>query len=176
MRWSICRWPSSNHVRSSNAWLPHTPNRRLSSIPGGAHCRRLPFNPLVNTKRRQVTSPVSFLLCCIGLRRRRYRNNENLLCGNDDGNMNAGQRPRGRLGRWRGTFRRGIPSCESAAGGELLDQQGGGAHASRSALREATLGARGRRAAFERFRELQRGGACCDVTLAVGGKHFKAHK
>ncbi|CAM9797320.1 unnamed protein product, partial [Ectocarpus fasciculatus] len=42
--------------------------------------------------------------------------------------------------------------------------------------REATLGARGRRAAFERFRDLQRVGACCDVTLAVGGKHFKAHK
>ncbi|CAM9896899.1 unnamed protein product [Ectocarpus sp. 8 AP-2014] len=124
----------------------------------------------------KVTSPVSFLLCCIGLSRRRDRNNGTLLCGNDDGDTNAGQRPRGRIGWWRGACRRGIPSCESGAGGELFDQQGGGALASRSALREATLGARGRRAAFERFGELRRVGACCDVTLAVGGKHFKAHK
>ncbi|CAN0560745.1 unnamed protein product, partial [Ectocarpus sp. 12 AP-2014] len=124
----------------------------------------------------KVTSPVSFLLCCIGLSRRRDRNNGTLLCGNDDGDTNSGQRPRGRIGGWRGAFRRGIPSCESGAGGELFDQQGGGALASRSALREATLGARGRRAAFERFGELRRVGACCDVTLAVGGKHFKAHK
>ncbi|CAB1114554.1 unnamed protein product [Ectocarpus sp. CCAP 1310/34] len=124
----------------------------------------------------KVTSPVSFLLCCIGLSRRRDRNNGTLLCGNGNGDTNAGQRPRGRIGGWTSAFRRGIPSCESGEGGDLFDQQGGGALASRSALSEATLGARGRRTAFERFGELRRVGACCDVTLAVGSKHFKAHK
>lgn len=153
---------------------PHAYDRRLSLV--GLTAVDYFRVTLANTKRSQVTSPVSFLLCCIGLSRRRDRNNGNLLCGNDDGDTNAGHRPRGRIGGWRGAFRRGIPSCESGAGGELFDQQGGGALASRSALREATLGARGRRAAFERFGELRRVGACCDVTLAVGGKHFKAHK
>lgn len=40
----------------------------------------------------------------------------------------------------------------------------------------AALGENGRLSAFDKLRELQRRGACCDVTLIVGGRHFKAHK
>lgn len=43
-------------------------------------------------------------------------------------------------------------------------------------VRLAALGGRGRLLAFGKLRELQREGACCDVTLAVGGRLFKAHK
>lgn len=43
-------------------------------------------------------------------------------------------------------------------------------------LQLAGLGDAGRLTAFDKLRELQQEGACCDVTLAVGGQHFKAHK
>lgn len=43
-------------------------------------------------------------------------------------------------------------------------------------MRLAALGESGRLSAFEKLQELQREGACCDVTLVVGGKYFKAHK
>lgn len=38
------------------------------------------------------------------------------------------------------------------------------------------MGEVGRLTAFEKLRELQEEGACCDVTLVVGGQYFKAHK
>lgn len=60
----------------------------------------------------------------------------------------------------------------------MLEAQQGGAGlvGSRQQTRMATLGERGMRLAFDHFRQLQRDGACSDVTLAVGGKLFKAHK
>lgn len=45
-----------------------------------------------------------------------------------------------------------------------------------SSMQTATLGEGGRLAAFDRLGEMQREGVCCDVTLTVGGRHFKAHK
>jgi BTB/POZ domain len=40
----------------------------------------------------------------------------------------------------------------------------------------ASLGEAGRIAAFESLQELLRSGVCCDVTLRVEGRAFKAHK
>lgn len=117
----------------------------------------------------QVASPVSFLLWCLGLDRWRDRNPSNLLRGNRG---NPPPLTRGRVGALR---RRGYYEGEGEGSEQFLELQHGGAAGSRSA-RVAKLGERGRRSAFDQFRQLQRDGACCDVTLAVGGRTFKAHK
>lgn len=59
-----------------------------------------------------------------------------------------------------------------SGGAERDSSDGEGA----GSVRVAALGGRGRLSAFGRLRELQQEGACCDVTLAVSGRLFKAHK
>lgn len=87
-----------------------------------------------------------------------------------------------RAGGWRRAFARNRRTWDrdrgGEAGGELLElqQDGAGLAGSRQQARVAALGERGMRSAFDHFRQLQRDGACSDVTLAVGGKLFKAHK
>lgn len=128
---------------------------------------------------KQAASPLSFLLWFIGLRKRRDRNDNNssLLHGtNGSDNNNAPPLIRGR-GGWRDTFRISYRSGDSArggGGGGMPDEQRGGL-GSRS-TRVAMLGERGMRSVFDQFRQLQRDGACCDVTLTVGDRAFKAHK
>lgn len=124
-----------------------------------------------NDQNTQVASPLSLLLSCLGLDRWRDRNANNLLPGNPS------SRPPPLTRGWAGALRRrGYYEGEEAegAGGEFLELQQGGAGS--GSARVATLGERGRRSAFDQFRRLQRDGACCDVSLAVGGRTFKAHK
>lgn len=107
-------------------------------------------------KRSQAFSPISFLLWCIGLKGRLHSQG-NLLratTGNDD------------LQR-----RRGGRRCARGNDSDSSDQG-----ERKSGVRVATLGEGGRLSAFDKLRELQQKGACCDVTLMVGGKKFKAHK
>lgn len=114
-----------------------------------------------------MANPFSFLLWCLGLNHRRDRN---LLRGNQ------GSAPPPLTRGWVGALRRRERGgdCEEGEEGELLELQQGGAGP--TSVRLATLGERGRRSAFDQFRQQQRDGACCDVTLAVGGRTFKAHK
>eukprot|EP00903_Cladosiphon_okamuranus_P009315 g8887.t1 len=123
---------------------------------------------------RKVASPFTFLLWCLGLDRWRHQNANNLLRWRNHGSP-LPPLTRGWLGALR---RRGHREGERGEGGgalEFLELQQGG-EAGSSTARVATLGERGRRSAFDQFQQLRRDGACCDVTLAVGGRMFKAHK
>lgn len=122
----------------------------------------------------QVTSPISFLLWCLGLIRRRDRHDRvPILHWNTSSDSNALlHRARGRRAGWRGALiGRNGRGCES----EVVSEQQGGGVGSRT-TRAAALGERGRQSAFEGFRRLRRDGVCCDVTLLVAGAHFVAHK
>lgn len=109
----------------------------------------------------QLASPVSFLLWCLRSKRRR-----------DGNNLLHAQTRRQRRG-WRGELAKAnlIPGDATTSAGE----EKAGAEAG-AAMLLAALGEAGRLGAFDKLRELQQEGACCDVTLVVGDRHFKAHK
>lgn len=74
---------------------------------------------------------------------------------------------------WRGMRGGGGMAASPGQGGGVIggDETGGSV-----GVKLAALGEAGRLAAFEKLRDLQQEGACCDVTLAIGGQHFRAHK
>lgn len=115
----------------------------------------------------QVFSPITFLLWCLGTRRRRDGNNRLLQAG-----AGGGKTPQRRRGGWRGAIgKRALIFGIGDSLRESPEHEGPG-----TAVPLAALGESGRLAAFDKLRELRREGACCDVTLAVGGRQFKAHK
>lgn len=115
-----------------------------------------------------MVSPLSFLLWCLGLKGRRRHREDNLLRAGG----NRGSSPQRRRGVWRSAIGGRRADVPGSGGAERDSSDGEGA----GSVRVAALGGRGRLSAFGRLRELQREGACCDVTLAVGGRLFKAHK
>lgn len=115
----------------------------------------------------QIASPVSFLLWCLRATGRRDENN--LLRAADLVPHKQRRGWRGALGR-----RKASLADDTVAGRDT--GEGGTSDDAGSEVRLAALGEAGRLAAFDKLKELQQEGACCDVTLAVGGQNFKAHK
>lgn len=106
-----------------------------------------------------MTTPLSFLLWFVGWKNQRGRNRCFPITGT--------QR---RKRAWGGAL------VGSNVGMSSVQATGESMGCDEAMVRLAALGDAGRLAAFDKLQELQQEGACCDVTLAIGGRHFKAHK
>lgn len=166
----LIQYSISSFLRSNDSDPSPSGNANMvpfSMSPFLALRRRLQTLGYTGATTPQLASPVTFLLWCLGTARRRRGGNNLLQPGrNPHQRQRRGWREvigvtRARIGSGDCTARE-FPEHEEAAGSAII--------------RLAALGEGGRLAAFEKLRELQREGACCDVTLSVGESHFKAHK